>query len=546
MANMSYAHGVSLVPLLGQTIGDSFRSTVERHGEREALVIRWQKYRATYRQLWDLTTRAACTLLALGVSAGDRVGIWAPNRFEWVVIQLATARIGAILVNVNPAYRASELEYALRQSGVSLLFMSRDYRQIPYRPILDAVRSRCPDLRRAIVLDDEWDAFLAEGAGVLASDLDRREATLQFDEPINIQYTSGTTGFPKGATLTHHNLVNNAYFVGLGLGYTEVDRVCIPVPFYHCFGMVLGNLACIAHGACMVVPTESFNQRAVLETVEAERCTALYGVPAMFRAVLEVPEFDHFDRSSLRTGIMAGAPCPVELMREVVGRLHMPEVAIGYGMTETSPISTFTAREDSLERRVTTVGRVMPHVEISVREPGTGKLLPRGESGEFCTRGYSVMEGYWRDEQATCSSIDPYGWMHSGDLAVMDNEDYIHIVGRIKDLIIRGGEKIMPVEVEAALLTHPDVSEAQVIGVPSHKYGEAVMAWVRAKPGATLDEAALSTYCMQKLAPYKVPRHWRIVDEFPMTVTGKIQKYRLREMAVELLGLQAEAATKTA
>jgi fatty-acyl-CoA synthase len=546
MANMSYAHGVSLVPLLGQTIGDSFRSTVERHGEREALVIRWQKYRATYRQLWDLTTRAACTLLTLGVSAGDRVGIWSPNRFEWVVIQLATARIGAILVNVNPAYRASELEYALQQSGITLLFMSRDYRQIPYRPILDAVRSRCPDLRRAIVLDDQWDAFLAEGNGVLASDLDRREATLQFDEPINIQYTSGTTGFPKGATLTHHNLVNNAYFVGLGLGYTEHDRVCIPVPFYHCFGMVLGNLACIAHGACMVVPTESFNQRAVLETVEAERCTALYGVPAMFRAVLEVPEFDHFDRSTLRTGIMAGAPCPVELMREVVGRLHMPEVAIGYGMTETSPISTFTAREDSLERRVTTVGSVMPHVEISVREPGTGKLLPRGESGEFCTRGYSVMEGYWRDEQATCSSIDPYGWMHSGDLAVMDNEGFIHIVGRIKDLIIRGGEKIMPVEVEAALLTHPDVSEAQVVGVPSHKYGEAVMAWVRAKPGASLDEATLSTYCMQRLAPYKVPRHWRFVDEFPMTVTGKIQKYRLREMAVELLGLQAEAATETA
>jgi fatty-acyl-CoA synthase len=543
---MSYAHGASPVPLLGQTIGDSLRATVERHGEREALVVRWQKYRATYRQLWDLTTRAACALIALGVAAGDRVGIWSPNRFEWVVIQFASARIGAILVNVNPAYRAAELEYALQQSGVSVLLLSKDYRQVPYQPVLDAVRSRCQDLRRAIVFDDEWDAFLAAGDQVPPAELARLEAALQFDEPINIQYTSGTTGFPKGATLTHHNLVNNAYFVGQGLAYTEHDRVCIPVPFYHCFGMVLGNLACITHGACMVVPTESFNQRAVLETIEAERCTALYGVPAMFRAVLEVPDFDRFDRSSLRTGIMAGAPCPVELMREVVGRLHMPEVAIGYGMTETSPISTFTARTDSLEHRVTTVGRVLPHVEISVRDPATSKLLPRGEAGEFCTRGYSVMEGYWRDEAATRASIDRFGWMHSGDQAAMDEEGYVHIVGRIKDLIIRGGEKIMPVEVEAALLSHPDVSEVQVVGVPSHKYGEAVMAWVRAKPGATLDEADLTVFCRQRLAHYKVPRHWRFVNEFPMTVTGKVQKYKLREMAVELLGLYAEEATKTA
>jgi fatty-acyl-CoA synthase len=543
---LSYAHGASQLPLLGQTIGGYLRTTVERHGGREALVIRWQKYRATYRQLWEATTSAACALMALGVAGGDRVGIWSPNRFEWVVVQFATARIGAILVNVNPAYRAPELEYALQQSGVSVLLMAREYRQIPYLPMLETVRPRCPDLRHAIVLDDEWDVFLAAGDRVTRAELERRESALQFDEPINIQYTSGTTGFPKGATLTHHNLLNNAYFVGLGLGYSESDRVCIPVPFYHCFGMVLGNLACVSHGACMVVPTESFNQRAVLETIQEERCTALYGVPAMFRAVLEVPDFDRFDRSSLRTGIMAGAPCPVELMREVVERLHMPEVAIGYGMTETSPISTFSARDDSLERRVTTVGRVVPHVEISIRDSNTGNLLPRGEPGEFCTRGYSVMEGYWRDEAATRAAIDRFGWMHSGDLAVMDDKDYVHIVGRIKDVIIRGGEKIMPVEVEAALLAHPDVSEAQVVGVPSRKYGEAVMAWVRSKPGTALDEATLVAFCLQRLAPYKVPRHWQFVEQFPATVTGKVQKFKLREMAIELLGLQAEAAWRTA
>jgi len=369
---------------------------------------------------------------------------------------------------------------------------------------------------------------------------------LQYDDPINIQYTSGTTGFPKGATLTHHNILNNGYFVGLALGYSTEDRVCIPVPFYHCFGMGLGNLACTSHGACMVVPSEHFNARAVLEAVQAERCTSLYGVPTMFRAVLEDPEFSRFDVSSLRTGIMAGSPCPIELMKEVVSRLHMPEVAIGYGMTETSPISTFSARTDDLERRVATVGRVLPHIEVCIKEPGAPVVVPRGTPGELCTRGYSVMPGYWQDEKATRASIDSAGWMHSGDLAVMDEDGYIHIVGRLKDMIIRGGENIYPREIEAVLHTHPEVSEVQVVGIPSRKYGEEVMAWVRRKPEGSVGEEELRQYCRGRLASYKVPRYWRFVDTFPMTVTGKVQKYRLREMAIAELGLHAVAQEKTA
>jgi fatty-acyl-CoA synthase len=545
-ASLSYAHGTSDVPLLGQTIGANLRGTVERFPDSEALVVRAQSYRATYRQLWESVTACARGLLALGIQAGDRVGIWSPNRSGWVIVQYATARIGAVLVNVNPAYQGPELEYALNQSGVSVLLHARGYRDSDYLAVLDAVRPNCPDLRQTLLLDADWDALLDRGGSVAQAELDRREASLQFDDPINIQYTSGTTGFPKGATLTHHNILNNAYFIGLALGYTEKDRVCVPVPFYHCFGMVLGNLACTTHGACIVAPGEGFVPLAVLQAIQAERCTSLYGVPTMFRAVLEEATFANFDVSSLRTGIMAGAPCPIELMREVVTRLHMPEVAIGYGMTETSPISTLSARDDTLARRVGTVGRVLPHVEISIRAPGTAAVLPRGEPGEFCTRGCSVMRGYWRDEAATARSIDEAGWMHSGDLAVMDEAGYVKIVGRLKDMIIRGGENIYPAEIEAALHSHPDVSEAQVIGVPSRKYGEQVMAWVRLRPGATLGEPELKAFCKTRLAGYKVPRLWQFVECFPMTVTGKVQKYRLREMAAEVLGPQIDVPEETA
>jgi fatty-acyl-CoA synthase len=543
---LAYAHGASSTPLLGQTIGQNLWTTVERHGGREALVVPSQDYRATYRELWDATSRAARGLLTLGVKACDRVGIWAPNRYEWVIVQFATARIGAILVNVNPAYQSAELEYALRQSGVSVLLYAHGFRQTAYGPLLEAVRPRCPELRRTILLDEEWDALLQAGASVSEAELGRREVALQSDDPINIQYTSGTTGFPKGATLTHRNILNNGFFVGEQLAYTERDRVCIVPPFYHCFGMVMGNLACTSHGACMVVPCEGFQPAAVLEAIQAERCTSIYGVPTMFRALLEAPAFARTDCTSLRTGIMAGAPCPVELMKQVVEKMHVPEIAIAYGMTETSPVSTMSTRDDPLERRVSTVGRVLPHVEVCIRDPETGAVLPRGQTGELCTRGYGVMRGYWNDEAATRAAIDEAGWMHTGDLAVMDSEGYVHVVGRLKDLIIRGGENVYPREVEAVLHGHPDVSEVQVIGVPSVKYGEEVMAWVRLAPGAAQDERVLERCCRERLAAYKVPRYWRFVEEFPMTVTGKVQKYRLREMAVELLGLQAAEAEKTA
>jgi fatty-acyl-CoA synthase len=543
---LSYAHGTSLTPLLGQTIGDNLRQTVERVPEAEALVVRSQNYRATYRQLWDATTEAARGLLALGVAAGERVGIWATNCQEWVVIQYATARLGTILVNVNPAYQSNELEYVLRQSGIRVLLHGRGFRQTLYAPMLEAVRPRCPDLQHILSLETDWRDFLSRGQSIPVALVERREAELQCDDPINIQYTSGTTGAPKGATLTHHNILNNGYFIALALGYSERDRVCIPVPLYHCFGMVLGNLACTATGACMVYPSECFNAGAVVQTISAERCTSLYGVPTMFRAVLEHPDFARTDCSSLRTGIMAGAPCPIELMKQVVDQLHMPQVAIGYGMTETSPISTLSALDDPLDLRVSTIGRVQPHLEICVRDPATGRVVPRGTAGEFCTRGYSVMRGYWNDEAATTAAIDAAGWMHSGDLAVMEESGYVHIVGRLKDMIIRGGENISPREIEEVVVTHPDVSEVQVIGVPSRKYGEEVMAWVRPRPGATPSEQELTAHCRSRLATFKVPRYWRFVETFPMTVTGKIQKYRLRQMAVELLGLQAAEEEKTA
>jgi fatty-acyl-CoA synthase len=542
----SYAHGTSTTPLLGETIGESFRRTVERCGDREALVVRSQNFRATWRDLWDLAGRAARALLAHGVQKGDRVGIWSPNRYEWVVVQLAAARAGAILVNINPAYRTAELEYALRKSEVSVLFLARAFRKADYVAMLAEVRPLLPDLRLALVLDDDWDALLGAASGVSEEALAAREATLDRDDPINIQYTSGTTGFPKGATLSHHNVLNNGFFVGEALRMTERDRVCIPVPFYHCFGMVMGNLACVSHGATMVIPGEAFEPLAVLETVQAERCTALYGVPTMFIAELDHPRFAEFDLSSLRTGIMAGSPCPVEVMRNVQSRMNMREVTICYGMTETSPVSTQSAVDDPIDKRVSTVGRVHPHVEVKIVDPLTGATVPRGHSGELCTRGYSVMIGYWGNEQATRESIDRGGWMHTGDLATMDEEGYVNIVGRIKDVIIRGGENVYPREIEEYLHRHPAVSEAQVIGVPSVKYGEEVMAWVRVKPGATLTEEDLLAHCTGKIATYKIPRYFRIVDEFPMTVTGKVQKYKMREISVEVLGLQAAAGIKTA
>jgi fatty-acyl-CoA synthase len=542
----SYVHGAHPVPLLGETIGENLRRTVQRFAGREALVVRQQGYRATYGELWEQVGEAARGLMARGVGRGDRVGIWSPNRSEWVVAQYATARIGAILVNINPAYRTAELEYALNQSGVSFLILARAFRQADYVSMLGEVRGRCPDLREALVLEDGWEALLRDSAQVSEEQLAERESALQFDDAINIQYTSGTTGFPKGATLSHHSILNNGFFIGEALRYTEADRVCIPVPFYHCFGMVLGNLACTTHGSAIVVPGEAYDPVAVMETVQAERCTSLYGVPTMFIGELDHPRFGEFDFSSLRTGIMAGSPCPVEVMRRVQSTMCMAEVTIAYGMTETSPVSTQSATDDPLEKRVSTVGRIHPHVEIKVVDAETGAVVPRGERGELCTRGYNVMLGYWNNEEATRAAIDAGRWMHTGDLAVMDGDGYLNIVGRIKDMIIRGGENIYPREIEEFLYGHPDVSDVQVIGVPSERYGEEVMAWVRLREGAAVTGDQLTEHCRGRIASFKIPRYWKFVDEFPMTVTGKIQKFRMREAAVEELGLQAAAGVRTA
>ena len=546
MRQLSYVSGTSSVPLLGETIGRNLLRTAARFPDREALVVRSQGYRATYRELADETEVIARALLALGIQRGERVGIWSPNRYEWVLTQFAAARIGAILVNINPAYKTAELKYVLLQSGVRTLLLARAFRQSDYVKMLDHVRDECPHLKEAFVLDDDWAALRARHVEVSPEALRERESSLQFDDPINIQYTSGTTGFPKGATLSHHNLLNNGYFVGEGQRFTEQDRVCIPVPFYHCFGMVMGNLGCVTHGATMVIPGEAFDPLAVMEAISAEKCTALYGVPTMFIGVLDHPRCAEYDFSTLRTGIMAGSPCPVEVMKKVQSRLHMPEVTICYGMTETSPVSTQTSVDDPVDKRVTTVGRVHPHLELKIVDPATGEVVPRGAAGELCTRGYSVMIGYFGNEDATRAAVDGARWMHTGDLATMDDEGYVNIVGRIKDMIIRGGENIYPREIEEFLHTHPAVSEAQVIGVPSVKYGEEVMAWVKVRHGADLSEEELTAYCKNQIATYKIPRYWKLVDEFPMTVTGKVQKYRMREMAIDELGLGAAAAVKTA
>ncbi|MGD0193418.1 MAG: AMP-binding protein [Candidatus Dormibacteria bacterium] len=546
MSMLSYASGPSALPLLGETIGENLRRTVALHGDSEALVVPHQGYRATYSQLWDDVSLVARGLIARGVRRGDRVGIWSPNRFEWVVTQYATARIGAILVNINPAYRTTELAYALEQSGVSFLILAQAFRQTDYVRMLAEVRGQCPELREALVLEDGWDALIRDGRGVAESALAAVESTLQFDDPINIQYTSGTTGFPKGATLSHHNILNNGFFIGEAVKYTALDRVCIPVPFYHCFGMVLGNLACTSHGACIVVPGEAFDADTTLRVTEQERCTSLYGVPTMFIAELDHPDFDTHDLHLLRTGIMAGSPCPVEVMKKVQSRMNMREVTICYGMTETSPVSTQSALDDPLDKRVGTVGRVHPHVEVKVVDPETAAIVERGASGELCTRGYSVMLGYWNNDAATRGAIDAAHWMHTGDLATMDDDGYVNIVGRIKDMIIRGGENIYPREVEEFLYAHPDVSDVQVIGIPSERYGEEVMAWVKPKEGATPTVESLEAFCRGRIATNKIPRYWKFVDAFPMTVTGKVQKYLMREASVEELGLQAAASVTTA
>jgi len=546
MSDLSYVNGASSLPLIGEPIFHNLRRTAERVPDQEALVVAHQGYRATYRELVEQCERAGRGLMARGVAKGDRVGIWSPNRFEWVIVQYATAAIGAILVNINPAYRTHELEYALKQSGISFLILAAGFRQADYRAMLAEVKGRCPDLREALVLEDGWEALERDGAKTSPEELAEREASLQFDDPINIQYTSGTTGFPKGATLSHHNILNNGFFIGETLHYSERDRVCIPVPFYHCFGMVLGNLACTTHGATMVIPGEAYDPVAVMETVQKERCTSLYGVPTMFIGELEHPRFKDFDFTSLRTGIMAGSPCPVEVMKKVQTVMHIPEMTIAYGMTETSPVSTQCATDDPLEKRVATVGKVHPHVEIKIVDPATGNVVPRGTTGEFCSRGYHVMRGYWDNEDATRQAIDASRWMHTGDLATMDEEGYVNIVGRIKDMIIRGGENIYPREVEEFLYTHPDIADVQVIGVPSEKYGEEVMAWVKLREGSRASGDELAAWCKGKIASYKIPRHWKFVDGFPMTVTGKIQKFKMRETAIEELGLQQAAGVRTA
>ena len=540
----SYTHGASLTPLLGDTIGENFFRTAAAYPTTLALVVRSQGRRFTWGDLAAEVRRCARGLIALGVHKGDRVGIFSPNRYEWVVLQYASAAVGAILVNLNPAYKTSELEYALNQATVSMLVTAARFRQADFAAMVRELAPRCPSLREVLVIEEDWRRLYVAGEEVGGDELEARAATLHPDDPVNIQYTSGTTGFPKGATLSHHNLLNTGFFIGEQLAYTPNDRVCIPVPLYHCFGMVIGNLACSTHGSCMVLPGEGFDAAQALDAVVEERCTALYGVPTMFIAMLEA--LGERDVSSLRTGVMAGSPCPVEVMEQVRSRLHLAEMTIGYGMTETSPISTQTALDDPLDKRVGSVGRVHPHLEIKIVEPESGAVVPRGHSGELCTRGYSVMLGYWDNPEATRHAIDAARWMHTGDLATMDEVGYVNIVGRIKDMIIRGGENIYPREVEEFLYTHPLVSEVQVIGVPSEKYGEEVMAWIKLKPGVTCELAELTAFCKGRIASFKIPRHWKLVDGFPMTVTGKVQKFRLRELAIEELGLALAAATRTA
>ena len=541
MTNLSYVCGVGTEPLLYKTVGATLEDAAARWGEREALIVRHQNIRWTYRELDEAADRLAAGLLHLGLAPGDRVGIWAPNRYEWIVTQFASAKAGLILVTINPAYRTSELEYALNKVGCKALVLAPTFKTSDYAAMLDQIRSKVPQLRAAILTDDAPRAGFLRYADVASSgtaeDLARvRElrTQLQPEDAINIQFTSGTTGLPKGATLSHHNIVNNGYFVARRMSFTENDRLCIPVPLYHCFGMVMGVLGCATHGAAMVFPGEAFEPKSVLEACEAERCTALFGVPTMFIAELEHPEFKRYDLRTLRTGVMAGAPCPVEVMKRVISDMHMKEVTIAYGMTETSPVSFQSGRDDTIEQRVATVGAILPHLEVKIVDP-EGRVTPRGERGELLTRGYSVMHGYWDDEDKTRQAIDPQGWMHTGDLATLDAIGYCNIVGRVKDLIIRGGENISPREIEEFLYRHPKIQDVQVFGIPDRRYGEVVCAWIKLKAGERSDAEAIRTFCKEQIAHFKVPTHIRFVQEFPMTVTGKIQKFLMRqEMSREL------------
>ena len=544
---LSIAAGPTGTPLLEQTIGANLEATVDRFPDREALVVVHQGVRQTWAEFDATINEVAKGLMGIGIHAGDRVGMWSPNFAEWTYIQYATAKIGAIQVNINPAYRVNELQYALDQSGCRLLVTRTEYLTSGYRDMVDEVAPALRNLENVIYFDtDDWSELIDAGRSVSDDDLAARAESLDARDPINIQYTSGTTGRPKGATLSHRSILNNARFVGDACAYTEEDRVCIPIPFYHCFGMVMGNLACSVFGATMVVPSPTFDPEAVLRALQDERCTSLYGVPTMFVAQLGHPGLADFDLSSMRTGIMAGSPCPTEVMRRVIDDMGMSEVTIAYGMTETSPVSTQTSTDDSVEHRVSTVGRVLPHVESKIVDPDTGELVPRGEGGEYCTRGYHVMLGYWNDPGKTADAIDADGWMHSGDLATMDDDSYVNIVGRIKDMIIRGGENIYPREIEEFLCSHPAIADAQVIGVPDEKYGEELMAWVQLAPGGELTEDELRDFCRDKIAYFKVPRYIKFVSEFPMTVTGKVRKVEMRDKSIAELGLDGTVATMTA
>ncbi len=559
MAEPSYVHGASGRPLIGETIGAYFDQTVKRHGERLALVVRHQQIRWSWRQLKERVDALAAGLVALGLEPGQRIGVWSPNNAEWVVTQFATAKAGLILVNINPAYRLTELEYALNNAGCATLITAARFKTSDYLGMLGELApelatatpgnlraARLPALRVVVALGEErrpgavrFDDVCALGGDAERERLALLAGQLQFDDPINIQFTSGTTGFPKGATLTHHNILNNGFFLGEAMKFTERDRVCIPVPLYHCFGMVIGNLGCLTHGAAMVYPSDGFDPLATLQAIEAERCTALYGVPTMFIAQMDHPDFTRFDLSSLRTGMMAGSPCPIEVMKRAVDRMHLSQITIGYGMTETSPVSFQSATDDPVERRVSTVGRVHPHIEVKIVD-AAGRIVPRGAPGELLVRGYSVMLGYWSDGEKTREAIDPAGWMHTGDLATIDDEGYCNIVGRIKDLVIRGGENVYPREVEEFLYRHPKIQDVQVIGVPDPRYGEELCAWVRLHHGETATADEVRAFCRGQIAHYKIPRYVKFVDAFPMTVTGKIQKFLMREQTIGELGLSTE------
>jgi fatty-acyl-CoA synthase len=556
---LSYVHGASEQPLIGATIGQFFDGICARYPDRPALVVRHQKVRLSYAELQREVDRLAAGLLTLGLEPGDRIGIWSPNNSEWVLTQFATAKAGLILVNINPAYRTTELEYALNKVGCTALILAERFKTSDYIGMLrelapeighatpgEIESARLPALRSVVLLGENWHPgtfrfsdVLTRGGAAEAQRLAELAPQLQFDQPINIQFTSGTTGFPKGATLSHHNILNNGFFIGEAMRLTSEDRLCIPVPLYHCFGMVLGNLAAVTHGACMVFPGEGFDPLVTLETVAEERCTALHGVPTMFIAELDHPEFARFDLKSLRTGIMAGSPCPIEVMKRCVAKMNLAEITIAYGMTETSPVSFQSSTTDPLERRVSTVGRIQPHLEVKIID-NSGRIVPPGTPGELLTRGYSVMLGYWGDEERTRESIDAARWMHTGDLATIDAEGYCNIVGRIKDMVIRGGENVYPREIEEFLYRHPKIQDVQVIGVPDDRYGEEICAWVKLRPGVTANEDEIKAFCRDQIAHYKVPRYVKFVDEFPMTVTGKIQKFIMRERTISELGLKAQ------